>query len=430
MRTIADLHIHSRHSRATGKDLNIANLEKYALLKGIDLLGTGDFTHPQWIKELKENLGDSEGKGIFRSKKGFPFILTTELSLVYTQGKGKRVHNLIFAPNFDVVDQITEYLLTKGRVDYDGRPIFKLSCIEFTEAMMSISKDIEIIPAHAWTPWFGVLGEKGGFDTLKEAFGDQVNHVHAIETGLSSDPAMNWRIKELDRYQLVSFSDLHSYWPWRMGREATIFNINLSYKNLLNALRTGEGLAETFEVDPGYGKYHFTGHRKCNVCLHPKDAVRVGNKCPQCGKKLTVGVMERVEQLADPSRPEGFTLKNAKPFRTLLPLSDILSKILGKAVGTKAVWEEYNTLISRFKSEYAVLLNAPPDELKKIANQKIVDAILKNRNAEVEIQPGFDGEYGIPIFSESDRVKYLDRIDENKIVKHIPKGKQSTLSTF
>lgn len=401
MDIIADLHIHSRFSRATGKDLNLANLEKYALIKGVDLLGTGDFTHPKWIEEIKESLSEDD-TGILRSKGGFPFVLQSELSLIYSQeGKGRRVHLVLLAPNLDVVQQITEYLLTKGRIDYDGRPIFGIPCPEFTEAMKKISNDIEIIPAHAWTPWFGIFGSNGGFNSVEECFKDQAKHIFALETGLSSDPPMNWRLSKLDRFSLVSSSDLHSYWPWRIGREATIFDIELTYKNLIKAIRTKEGLGGTIEVDPNYGKYHFTGHRNCNVCLDPKRSRDLKDICPVCGKKMTVGVLERVEELAD--RPEGFRPKGSKPFKSLIPLSEILAKLLDKAVATNAVWKEYNNLISHFRSEFNIMLNVPEQELAKVSNARIAEMIIKNREGKVEIHPGYDGEYGIPIFSDEDR---------------------------
>ncbi|MCX8147458.1 MAG: endonuclease Q family protein [Candidatus Woesearchaeota archaeon] len=401
MRIIADLHIHSKYSRATGKDLDLANLEKWAKIKGLGLLGTGDFTHPKWIKEIRENLSD-DGTGILRSESGFPFVLQSEVSLIYSQdGKGRKVHLVLLAPNVDVVNQITDYLTTKGRVDYDGRPIFGISCIEFTEAMKKIDKSIEIIPAHAWTPWFGIFGSESGFDSVEECFKDQSKHIFAIETGLSSDPPMNWRLSKLDKFSLVSFSDLHSYWPWRIGREATIFDIELNYSNLIRAIRTKEGLIGTIEVDPGYGKYHFTGHRNCKVCMSPKEALKLKDICPKCGKKMTVGVLERVEELAD--RPDGFKPKDAKPFYKLIPLSEILSKLLGKAVNTQIIWKEYNKLISQFNSEFDVLINASKEDLLKVTDPQIAEVIIKNREGKIEVAPGFDGEYGVPIFSEEDK---------------------------
>jgi uncharacterized protein (TIGR00375 family) len=403
MKLIADLHIHGRHSQATSKQLDIPNLEKWAKVKGVNLLGTGDFTHPKWIQHLKEELED-DGNGVFKTKTGFPFILTTELSLIYSQGgKGRRVHNVVFAPNLDVVQQITEYLLTKGRIDYDGRPIFKIPCMNFVEDLRKISTDIEVIPAHIWTPWFSIFGSKSGFDSVEEAFGDQAKHIHALETGLSSDPPMNWRLSQLDKYSLVSFSDLHSFWPWRIGREATIFDIDLTYKNILNALKTKEGLAGTVEVDPAYGKYHWDGHRVCNVCLSPKETKKLNGICPKCGKALTIGVEYRVEELAD--REEGFKPKNAIPFYSLIPLSEILAKVLGKGIATRTVWNEYNRILGT-KSEYDILLKLPFDELKRLTTEKIAELIILNREGKIKIQPGYDGEYGIPIFSEEDKKEF------------------------
>ncbi|MBU2589751.1 MAG: endonuclease Q family protein [Nanoarchaeota archaeon] len=389
---IADLHIHGKYSRACSKELTLDNLEKWAKIKGMDLLGTGDFTHPGWIKHLKENLIEDH-TGFLKSKSGFPFMLQTEISLIYTQdGKGRRVHNLIFAPSLEIVDQITEAFLKRGRIDYDGRPIFKIPCPEFVEMLKEISKDIEIIPAHIWTPYFGVLGNNSYFNSMKEAFQDQEKNIHAIETGLSSDPEMNWRLSQLDRYSLVSFSDLHSFWPWRIGREATLFDINEDYKNLIKAIRTKQGLRGTIEVDPAYGKYHLDGHRSCNVSLEPKDALKSKNICPKCNKPLTIGVLHRVEELAD--RPKGYKPKNAKEVYHLIPLSEIISTVTKKGVSTKAVWDEYNKILNRFNNEINVLMNVSFEDLKSITDPKIAKLILNVRKGKVNFEAGYDGVYG------------------------------------
>lgn len=422
---IADLHIHGKYSQATSKQLDFANLEKYARMKGINLLGTGDFTHPKWIVELNDALED-KGEGILYTKNGFPFVLQTEISLIYSQGgKGRRVHNVVLAPNLEVVSQITEYLLSKGRVDYDGRPIFKIPCIDFVEDLRKISQDIEVIPAHIWTPWFSLFGSKSGFDNINEAFGDQVKYIHALETGLSSDPAMNWRLSQLDGYNLVSFSDLHSFWPWRIGREATVFDFpELTYQNLLKALRTGDGLSMTVEVDPNYGKYHADGHRNCNVCLTPDQSKQYNGICPKCGKELTIGVWNRVEELAD--RPEGYKPEGAKPFKSLIPLSEILSKMLGKAVATKSVWAEYHNFVTATRSEYDVLLNTPYEELKQLTTEKIANVIMANRAGKIRVLPGYDGEYGIPVLTEEDEQKQSEQKEE--LPK--PKARQMGLGDF
>lgn len=415
MNIIADLHIHSRFSRACSKQITIPNLEKYARIKGINLLGTGDFTHPEWIKELKEKLTQGDD-GILRTTSGFPFLLSTELANIYTQdGKGRRIHSVILAPSFEVVEHITEELKKRGRVDYDGRPIFGFSCIELVDIMMGISRDIEVIPAHIWTPWFSIFGSKSGFNSLEECFQDRVKHIHALETGLSSDPAMNWRLSQLDSYQLVSFSDLHSFWPWRMGREATVFDTKLSYGKILNAIRTGEGLAETIEVNPSYGKYHYDGHRNCNICMKPSEALKNRNVCPVCGRELTIGVLHRVEELAD--REDGFKPKGAKPFKSLIPLSEIISQVLGIGqLYSKKIWEMHSSLVDSFGCELEVLLNAPLERMAELTSERIAAAVIGVRNGRIRIEPGYDGVYGYPVFNGKKRVsiKPLGDLDKQK----------------
>ncbi|MBW2984079.1 endonuclease Q family protein [Candidatus Woesearchaeota archaeon] len=420
MKVTADLHLHSKYSRATSKQLDIVNLEKWAKVKGINLLGTGDFTHPEWIKELKANLSE-DGSGILKTKNGFNFILQAEVSLIYSQGgKGRRVHNVLLAPDFDVVKQVTEYFLKHGRVDYDGRPIFKIPCDEMTYELKKISDDIEVIPAHVWTPWFSLFGSMSGFDDIEEAFKEQTKNIFALETGLSSDPPMNWRLSKLDRFALVSCSDSHSFWPWRIGREATMFELKeLTYKNLIKALRTKEGLLGTIEVDPAYGKYHFDGHRNCKVCLSPKESLKLKNICPVCGNQLTIGVEHRVEALAD--REEGFKPKGAKDFKRLIPLSEIISSLIGKAAYTKAVWAEFHKLVRDGKSELDILLETPFEELKKAVDEKTAKAIIDSREGKIKVKPGYDGEYGAPLLGGKP-------VKEEKIPE--PKQKQTGLNQF
>lgn len=417
MEIISDLHLHSKYSRATSKQLDIPNLEKWGKVKGLNLLGTSDFTHPEWIKEIKANLED-DGTGILKTKGGMNFVMQTEVSLIYTDmGKGRRVHNVILAPDISTAEQITEYFKSKGRVDYDGRPIFKIPCAEMTEEMMSINKDIEVIPAHIWTPWFGLLGSMSGYDSVKDAFKDQTKNIHALETGLSSDPEMNWSLSQLDRFSLVSNSDSHSFWPWRIGREATLFELKeLDYKNLIRALRTKQGLKGTIEVDPAYGKYHYDGHRKCNICLSPKETIEMNNICPVCKKPLTIGVEYRVEQLAD--RKPGKRPEDAKDFKRIIPLSEIISYMKGKGIATKAVWNEFNS-ITQGRSEIDVLLRMPEEELNKVTDEDTAAAIIRNRNGDIRVKPGYDGEYGVPIFDKQEESK------NPKIVK-----KQYSLADF
>jgi len=424
---LADLHIHSKYSRACSQTLDIKNLEKYAKVKGINLLGTGDFTHPKWIEEIKQNLKEKK-QGIYCTQTGFPFILQSEISLIYTQdNKGRKVHLILLAPDLDAVDQITEYLKTKGRIDYDGRPIFGIPCPEFVESIKKISDDIEIIPAHVWTPWFGLFGSKSGFDSVKECFKDQAKHIYALETGLSSDPEMNWQLSALDKYTLVSNSDLHSYWPWRLGRECNHFELKeLTYKNLIKAIRTKNGFIETIEFWPHEGKYHYDGHRACNVCFDPSESAKYNNICPVCKRPLTIGVLSRVKELAD--REHGEKPKDAIPFKNLIPLSELIAKKLGTSVATKKVWDEYYKILKHFKSEYDILLNATKEQLLELTHPKIAEIIIKNRKTGIQWKPGYDGVYGEPIIESIDGKEKSGPKEEKREVK--PMIRQKSLSDF
>lgn len=399
MKIISDLHIHSRFSRATSRELNIPNLVKYAKVKGVNLLGTGDFTHPAWLRELKNELKE---EGILKDGSGFSFILSTEISSIYKQGSSiKRIHNIILSPGFEIVDQLNDALKRKGvNLGADGRPICNIRSPELVEMVKEIDSKNEVIPAHIWTPWFSLFGSKSGFDRIEDCFQDQIKNIHALETGLSSDPAMNWRLSSLDRFALVSFSDSHSFWPWRIGREATVFEMkDLTYENLIKAIRTKEGLIETIEVNPSYGKYHYDGHRDCKVSLEPKDSKKFQNICPVCKRPLTIGVLHRVEELAD--REAGFIPKASKPFRSLIPLSEIISFVLKSNLSSRKVWEVYNRLVNSFGSEFNVLLKAEEERMKRVVDEKIVELILKVRGGEMEIKPGYDGVYGEIIEKET-----------------------------
>jgi uncharacterized protein (TIGR00375 family) len=392
MEIIADLHIHSRHSRATSKNLSIENLEKYGKMKGIGLLGTGDFQHPEYRKEIDEKL--IEGKdGILRTKNGYPFILQTEISFMFTQnGKGRAVHLVMLCPNKKTADKITKYLLSKGRIDYDGRPIFGIACKDFVKDMKAIDDKIEIIPAHCMTPWFGLFGSKKGFDSLEECFEEQTKHIYAIESGMSADPIMLWRFKE--KVNIVSFSDCHSFWPWRIGREATILEIKkLSYDNIIGAIRTGKGIKATIETPPQYGIYHWDGHRKCDFSCGPKKTKELDGKCPKCGRALTLGVDYRVEDIS--KEDEGYKPKNAKPYFTLLPLHELISLHVKMGMPSAKVWGIYNNLIENFKDEFNILLHVSKKELiKKNVDKLLIDLILKNRKGKIKVKPGYDGVYG------------------------------------
>src|SRR3989338_4837367 len=412
MDIIADLQIHSSFSRATSKNITFQNLEKYAKIKGLNLLGTGDFQHPKQFEIINRELKEDEN-GILWSKTKFPFLLQTEISLIYTQnGKGQRVHHLIFSPNLDVAKQIIDSLSKRGRLDYDGRPIFGFNSVELVDMMRRISEDIEIIPAHAWTPHFSLMGEYNQLTKIEDCFKDNTKYIHAIETGMSSNPADNWRISSLDKLQLVSFSDAHSMWPWRLGREATVFDFkDLSHKNFLKAIRTGQGLRSTIETPTFYGKYHFSGHRDCDVVLSPKESLRLNQTCPKCGNKLIIGVADRIEKLAD--RPEGYKRENIKPFVSLIPLQEIISTVYDiKQLNGKKIWEIYNTLINEFGNEFNVLLNADEEKLRKIVHEKLVKLILLNRNGELKIKPGYEGVYGQISLDEKGKVKVQKSLGE------------------
>ncbi|MBI4019646.1 MAG: DNA helicase UvrD [Candidatus Aenigmarchaeota archaeon] len=396
----ADLHIHSPYSRAVSKNMTLDVLAQKGQEKGLNIIGTGDFSHPLWFKELKSRLDNSSG-GMYEHN-GMKFVLTNEISLIYTQdGKGRRIHHMLLAPDFEVVAQINEFLASRGRLDYDGRPIFGFSSIELVEKLMSISKYIEVIPAHAWTPWFGILGSMSGFDSLETCFKEKTKYIHAIETGLSSDPPMNWRCAFLDKITLLSNSDSHSPHPYRLGREANAFDLKKTdYRHLLNAIRTREGLLSTIEVSPDYGKYHYDGHRTCGISMHPKESKKHNGICPKCGKPLTIGVLNRVEQLADPARPEKYVPSGAVGYKSLLPLTEVIGLSVGQAPLSKKVQALYELLITKFGSEMNILLNVAKEQLHKVTNEKLANLILKNREGRIKVTPGYDGVYGKPVIEE------------------------------
>ncbi|MCK9595615.1 endonuclease Q family protein [Candidatus Pacearchaeota archaeon] len=391
----ADLHIHSKYSRACSTNLSFENLVKWAKIKGLNLLGTGDFTHPLWIKEIKEKLTERNG---FYYYEDFPFLITGEVSLIYTQDSGRRIHLVVLVPNLEIADKINSYLDTKGRRDYDGRPIFKIPGDEFVKEMMKISTDIEIIPAHIWTPWFGVFGSMSGFDSLKECFKEQFDNIHAIETGMSSDPAMNWRIEELDNKSIVSFSDAHSFWPFRLGREATLFKKTDSYSGIIKQIRE-KSFVGTIETEPAYGKYHWDGHRNCNFSCSPEETKKLNGICPICKKTLTIGVENRVEKLAN--RDSNFKPQDAKFYYKILPLHELISLNLGSAMESKGVWSIYNSLLDFFGNEFNILLNISKEEFQsKDIDDKLIELILKNREGKIKVIPGYDGEYGKAMIGE------------------------------
>ncbi|MBI1974212.1 DNA helicase UvrD [Candidatus Micrarchaeota archaeon] len=405
MKLFADLHLHSKYSRAVSEKMNALELARAGKVKGLNLLGTGDFTHPLYLKELKETLKPSQHAGMYEAG-GSLFLLTAEVSQIFTQdGRGRRVHNILFAPSFEVVDQLNEGFDKWGKRDYDGRPIFGRSCIELADLCRSISPDIEIIPAHCWTPWFAIFGSMSGFDSIKECFGDRASMVHAIETGMSSDPAMNWRLSQLDDITLVSFSDAHSPYPWKLGREATIFDLDKpSYNELIDSIRKKDPkrLLSTIETQPEYGKYHWDGHRACNFSCDPEESKRLHDVCPVCKRRMTIGVEHRVNQLAD--RPAGFVPEGSIPFKALIPLSEVIAGVLDTGIMSKSVWREFDSLMRACGNELNALLEAPYEKLAGATHEKIAKAIIDNREGRVRVKPGYDGVYGVPIFGEKEKV--------------------------
>jgi len=409
MQLTVDLHIHGPYARACSRNTTLQRLEDNAKVKGLSLLGTGDCLHPKWFHSITEYLKEDE-KGILWSQKNFPFIWQTEISLMYTHNnKGRRIHYIVLIPNLDVVIQVRDALLKKGRLDYDGRPIFGINSIEFVDMMRSISQDIEIIPAHAWTSWMSIFGSKSGYNSVEECFEDRSRYIHCIETGLSSNPYMNRRISNLDKFNLVSFSDNHSYHTHRLGREATMLDVpNISYKEILNSLRTGNGIKGTIEVNPEYGKYHLDGHRSCNVILGPSESAKLNGICPKCQRPLTLGVAYRIEQLADRTHP-----LNVPYYVELIPLLELISSVYGtKLITSKSISSIYDSLIKNFGNEYNALMNVSYDELSKVADRRLASTIIKNRDNKLKIMPGYDGVYGEIILEKEDIISRNKSITE------------------
>lgn len=400
---IADLHIHSRYSRATSRDLTPEQLDFQARKKGIRLLGTGDFTHPAWREELKEKLIPAED-GLYRLREDCVlspeagaeeertrFVVSGEISSIYKQdGKVRKVHSLILLPGLEEAEKLSARLEAIGNIHSDGRPILGLSCHDLLEIMLETCPEGMFIPAHIWTPHFSMFGALSGFDRAEECFGELTPYIHAVETGLSSEPPMNWQLSALDRFQLISNSDAHS--PAKLGREANLLSGDLSYYGLKQAVETGEGLDGTIEFFPEEGKYHFDGHRKCHICLSPAEAEAQGGICPVCQKRLTMGVSHRIAQLAD--RPEGFVPEKAKPFESLVPLLEVIAASTGRSAAGKKVREEYETMIRKLGTEFAILREVPIEDIKRECGYLTAEGIRRLREGKVERLPGFDGEYG------------------------------------
>ncbi len=426
MRIFADLHIHSRFSRATSKKLDIDGIARFAEMKGLGIVGTGDFTHPEWMKELQADLDEMPSTGLFRPAKiASPtrFMITSEVSTIFTfGGQTKKIHHLILTPSLETAVQISDRLTRYGDLSLDGRPTVEMSASHLVEEVMAVSPWNEVIPAHVWTPWFSLFGAFSGFDRVEDCYQDMTKNIHALETGLSSDPPMNWRLSALDRFSLVSNSDSHSYWPWRMGREANVFNLGtLAYNEVVDAVRSKdiERFEFTIETNPAYGKYHWTGHRNCGVSMPPHKAKKFNSLCPICRRQLTKGVEQRVEELAD--RPAGFKPPHVAGYMRLLPLSEIIAAALNvSSPSLENVWQIYNSLIARFGSEYTVLINASMEEIAKVSDPKIAEAIVRVREEKARVTPGYDGVYGqLVLFGEEKAENSIGKVPQRNLTEWV-----------
>jgi uncharacterized protein (TIGR00375 family) len=409
MKFIADLHIHSKFSRATSRDMTFDSIAYWAKIKGLALVASGDFTHPEWFFLTKQKL-EPAGNGLFRLRsivppangylKGFPvkpddvhFILSTEISFIYSKkGKVRKIHLLLLAPDFESVEKINGRLGGLGNLRSDGRPILGMDAKNFVRIVAETCPSCVIIPSHIWTPWFSLFGSNSGFDAIEECFEETTPFIFALETGLSSDPPMNWRLSALDKYVLVSNSDAHS--PSRLGREANLFDADFSYRGLVEALRkkNPDRFLRTIEFFPEEGKYHYDGHRKCGIVFSPKESIAHKDLCPKCGKKLTIGVMHRVEELAD--RDESARPPHRIPYQHLIPLNEVIAEAIEKTPECQSVWDIYFRLIHEFGNEQAVLTAAPIPDLARIQPERVSQGVDRMRKGAVRIAPGHDGFYG------------------------------------
>jgi len=417
MKFVADLHIHSKYSRATSRDMVLETLAPWAKVKGIGLLATGDFTHPEWLFLMKEKL-EPMGNGFLRLKTGttvldappfrglavlgrpVAFVLSSELSFIYSKGgKVRKVHVMVLAPDFESVERINRRLQAVGNLVSDGRPILGLDVRLFCKMVAEAAPRAVVIPSHIWTPWFSLFGANSGFDAIEECFEEMTPSIFALETGLSSDPPMNRRLSALDRFALVSNSDAHS--PSKIGREANVFDTDFSYRGLIDALRTNDPAKFLYTVEffPEEGKYHYDGHRKCGVVCPPRESMKTNDLCPKCGKKLTIGVLHRVEELADRESGEG--RPGRVPYKNLMPLNEVIAEALGKTPECQGVWDLYFRFIREFGDEHTILTDVPVADLARVSPERVPEAVDRMRKGQVSISPGHDGEYGrVRLFGE------------------------------
>ena len=417
MKFVADLHLHSKFSRATSKDMTFDILAWWAKAKGLGLLATADFTHPEWLFLSKEKL-EPAGNGFFRLRNPQPpedenlraipfrrddvhFVLSSELSFIYSKkGKVRKIHLLLLAPDLEAVEKINNRLVGIGNLRSDGRPILGLDAKLFVRMVADLCPRCVVIPSHIWTPWFSLFGANSGFDAIEECFEEMTPFIFALETGLSSDPPMNGRLSALDKYALVSNSDAHS--PSRIGREANVFDADFSYKGLVDAIRGRDPARFLYTVEffPEEGKYHYDGHRKCDVVLSPKESIARGNLCPACGKKLTIGVMHRIEELADRNEPPPDRFRT--PHKNILPLNEVIGEACERSADCQSVWDLYFRFIREFGDEHRILTEVPAGDLARLQPEKIGRGVDRMRKGLVKIVPGHDGEYGVVKLFEDD----------------------------
>jgi len=420
MRYICDLHIHSKYSRACSKELNPEHIAEWCEKKGINIVSTADFTHPLWFSELREKLEPAEA-GLYKlkdSENKTRFLVSTEISCIYRRAeKCRRVHLCVWMPSLESAEKFTKMLTDKGaNVRSDGRPILGIDSEEILKMALSADPDAMIIPAHAWTPWFSVFGSQSGFDSLEECFGDNAKHIYAIETGLSSDPAMNWRLSALDKITLISNSDAHSL--EKLGREANVFSFEdgIDYFKITNAIKNKDKkhFLHTIEFFPEEGKYHLDGHRDCKISLLPEETKKKNYICPVCKKSLTVGVLHRVDKLADRSAHEATNDRSEKvPYKSIVPLQEIIAECFEQGTKTKKVVEAYNKLLENCGTEFEILLDKNISEIKDCAGDLVGEAIDKMRRGDIFIKPGYDGEFGVvKIFNPEER----KRMNQGKLI--------------
>jgi len=417
VRIIVDLHVHSKYSRATSRDMDIINISKWADKKGIDIIASGDFQHPKYLGELKNSLVEAD-PGLYKLKNQNTksrIILSTEISNIFKQaGKVRKIHTLVLMPTIEDASKFSQVLATKGNTTADGRPIFGFSVKELVKITLDVSKDALIIPAHAWTPWFSIFGSKSGFNSIEECFEEETANIKAIETGLSSDASMNWRISQLDKITLVSNSDAHS--PRKIGREANVFDAKPDYYEIKKIIekKDKKKFLYTIEFFPEEGKYHYDGHRLCGISLHPRESIAKNNKCPVCFRPLTLGVLHRVEELAD--RPWNYIPQNAPEQRHLIPLEELIADAKGVNATSIKVQESYEKALIKGGNEFEILLDKSFDELCKIFDEKIAEGIIKMRMGKVNIAPGYDGEFGkISIFKDLEKFENKTRKIQMKL---------------